>query len=296
MDRRILRISILLMLSSLLSPNCTNSNDSKEEIRLQPEIEPFQTGYLEVSDIHEIYYQLCGSPEGKPVFVIHGGPAGGCTPYMRRFFDPDKFLIVLHDQRGCGRSRPNAELRENTMQDLVEDIERLRKRLGTEKVILFDGSWGSTLSLAYAETYPENVNAMVVRGIWFATKEEEDHFWNGIPRFFPEMYESFMNALPDSAVPPNTDKILRPIQSQDQADREKYAKLYSHYEYKACGLNIRDELLDGYYGSEKNIGEIYTGALLECYYSRNGFLLEEGQAERYIQNSRHTNHESECAI
>jgi proline iminopeptidase len=280
MNRNILRISILLFLISLLSINCENPNSSKDKIRLWPEIEPFQTDYLKVSDIHKIYYELCGNPKGKPVFVIHGGPGGGCSPYMRRFFNPEKFLIVLHDQRGAGKSRPNAELRENTTQNLVEDIERLREKLKLEKIILFGGSWGSTLSLAYAETYPDNINGMVLRGIWFATKEEENHFWNGIPKFFPEMYESFINALPDSAVPPSTDKILKLIQSKNKVDREKYAKLVSRYEYKACGLNVRDEFLDEYYGLERNIDEIYTGALLECYYANNGCFLEEGQLLR----------------
>jgi proline iminopeptidase len=128
-----------------------------------------------VSDIHEIYFELCGNPKGKPVFVIHGGPGIGCSPYMRQFFNPEKFLIVLHDQRGAGKSRPNAEIRENTTQNLVEDIEQLRQKLGLEKIILFGGSWGSTLSLAYAEKYPENVSGMVLRGIWFGSKEESDN-------------------------------------------------------------------------------------------------------------------------
>jgi proline iminopeptidase len=152
MNRNILGISILLILIFLLSLNCTNNNNQKDEIRLWPGIEPFQSDYLKVSDIHEIYYELCGNPEGKPVFVIHGGPGAGCSPYMRRFFNPDKFLFVLHDQRGCGKSRPIAEIRENTTQELVEDIERLRNKLKMGKIILFGGSWGSTLSLAYAES------------------------------------------------------------------------------------------------------------------------------------------------
>jgi proline iminopeptidase len=278
----------LLILISTLSPNCTNGSGSKHETKLWPEIEPFHSGYLKVSDIHEIYYELCGNPEGKPVFVIHGGPGIGCSPYMRRFFNPEKFLIVLHDQRGSGRSKPKAELRENTIQELVEDIEQLRKKLKIGKIILFGGSWGSTLSLAYAETYPENVDGMVLRGIFFASTEEFNHIWNGIPKFFPEMAESLRNALPGySSIAvanrfPITDRLLELIQSENKADRERFAKLYSRYEYKACGLNMKDEYLDEYYGTESNVDDIYTNALIEIYYATNRCFLEEGQLLRDI--------------
>jgi proline iminopeptidase len=271
---------ILVLVTFSFLCDCQNRKDNADEISLWPEIEPFQSAYLNVSDLHEIYYELCGNPQGKPVFVIHGGPGMGCSPDMRQFFNPDKFLIVLHDQRGAGKSRPNAEIRENTTQNLVEDIERLRKKLNLEKIMLFGGSWGSTLSLAYAETYPEHVSGMVLRGIWLATKEEDNHIWNGIPKFFPEMYESFIRVLPDSALPPNTDKLLNLIQSENRANREKYAKIASRYEYKVCGLNISEESLDGYYGSEDNMAEIYTSTLIEYYYANNGCFFEEGQLLR----------------
>jgi proline iminopeptidase len=289
MNRIILRISILLILISLLSLNCTNNDGSKDETRLWPEIEPFQSGFFKVSDIHEIYYELCGNPKGLPVFVIHGGPGAGCSPYYRRFFDPDKFLIVLHDQRGCGKSKPHAELRENTTQELVEDIERLRMKLKLGKIILFGGSWGSTLSLTYAETYPDNVKGIILRGIFFASIEEEDHIWNGIPKFFPEMAESLRNALQDySSIPienrfPIADRLLELIQSENRADRERYAKLLSRYEYRACGLNMKDEYLDEYYGNESNLDQICTGALIEIYYTTNRCFLEEGQLLRDIE-------------
>ncbi len=273
---------ILIIVISVVFWNCSRNDGASDEISLWPEIEPFQSGYLKVSDIHEVYYELCGNPEGKPVFVIHGGPGTGCSPYMRQFFNPDKFLIVLHDQRGSGRSKPKAELRENTTQNLVEDIERLRKKLNLGKIILFGGSWGSTLSLAYAETYPDNIRAMVLRGIYLATREEEDNFMNVIARFFPEMNESFLNALPDSVSSPTTDNLLKLIQSQNKADREKYAKIFNRYEYKACGLNVKDELLDEYYSAESNTDDIYANALLEVYYINNGCFLEEGQILRDI--------------
>jgi proline iminopeptidase len=271
------QILILGFTISIVFWNCSRNKDTADEIRLWPEIEPFQSDYLKVSEIHKIYYELCGNPEGKPVFVIHGGPGTGCSSYMRQFFNPDKFLIVLHDQRGAGRSKPKAELGENTTQNLVEDIERLRKKLNLGKIILFGGSWGSTLSLAYAETYPGNIEGMVLRGIYLATREEEDNFMNGIPRFFPEMNEYFRDALPDSISFPTTKNLLKLIQNQNQTDREKYAKLFSRFEYKACGLNIKDELLDEYYSTDSNTDDIYTNALLEVYYIDNGCFLEEGQ-------------------
>jgi proline iminopeptidase len=201
----------------------------------------------------------------------------GCSPVMRQYFNPDKFLIVLHDQRGAGRSKPRAEIRENTTQELVEDIERLRRKLELGKIVLFGGSWGSTLSLAYAETYPENVSGMVLRGIWFGSKEESDNFWKVPPLFFPEMYKSLTDALPDSGLTINDEDILKLLQSENPAVRAKYAKLVSRYEYKACGLNITDESLDEYYGSESNLVEIYTGALFEFYYVINGCFFEEDQ-------------------
>ena len=141
---------------------------------LWPPIEPYDSGFLQVSAIHKIRYELCGSRTGKPVFVLHGGPGGSCSPYMRRFFDPDKFLIVLHDQRGAGKSTPFAEIEENTTQHLVADIERLRTHLDLDKIVLFGGSWGSTLALAYAEKYPGRVTDMVLRGIFTGTDEEID--------------------------------------------------------------------------------------------------------------------------
>jgi proline iminopeptidase len=274
------RNSLLVLVMSLFLCKCQGRKDVTNETELWPKIEPFQSGYLKVSDIHEIYYELCGNPKGKPVFVIHGGPGSSCSPYMRQFFNPDKFLIVLHDQRGAGRSKPVAEIRENTTQNLVEDIERLRQEFGFEKIILFGGSWGSTLSLAYAETYPENVNGMVLRGIWFGSKEETDNFWKVIPLFFPEMYKSLTDALPDSGLAINDKDILKLLQSENPAVRAKYAKLVSRYEYKACGLNITEASLDEYYGSENNLDEIYTGALFEFYYVTNGCFFEEDQLLR----------------
>jgi proline iminopeptidase len=191
-------ILFILTVLILSLTNCKNSTEQEEPSILWPEIEAFETGFLKVSDIHEIYYELCGNPGGIPVFVIHGGPGAGCSPYMRQFFNPEKFLIVLHDQRGCGNSKPNAELKENNTQELVKDIEKLREKLNLDKIILFGGSWGTTLSLTYAEEYPENVKAMVLRGIMLGTHEEIEMNYPRLKSYFPELYQKCLNLMPES--------------------------------------------------------------------------------------------------
>ena len=138
---------------------------------LYPEVEPFSAGWLPTGGLHEIYYEECGSVTGKPAVVLHGGPGGAINTTMRRFFDPTRWRVALFDQRGCGKSRPNASLQDNTTWTLVEDIERLRKRLGVEKWTVFGGSWGSTLALAYAEAHPERVTELVLRGIFLLRYE-----------------------------------------------------------------------------------------------------------------------------
>ena len=220
---------------------CSERRSPDNEINLWPEIEPFQTGYLKVTDIHEIYYELCGNPDGIPVFVIHGGPGAGCSPYMRRFFNPEKYLIVLHDQRGCWRSKPRLELRDNNIQALVKDIEQLRLYLELDKIVLFGGSWGSTVSLAYAEDYPANIEAMVLRGVFLATSEEFTDYYNLIGKFFPEEYQNIMDLLPDS-ITEVTDPVLKKLYQSDERNLEVITRLES----KAERLYITDKELDEY--------------------------------------------------
>src|SRR5512141_2012870 len=150
-----------------------------EEEGLFPAIEPFREGMLKVSDLHAIRWELSGTPDGVPAMVLHGGPGAGASPRMRRLFDPRKWLVVQHDQRGSGRSTPNAEVRENTTAALVEDVEKLRERLGIERMVVVGGSWGTTLALAYAERHPERVSALVLRGVFTCTRPEIDHFYHG---------------------------------------------------------------------------------------------------------------------
>ena len=162
-----------------------------------PEIEPYRTGMLPVTGGHTLYWEESGNPEGKPVLFVHGGPGGGTDPKQRRFFDPQSYRIVLFDQRGCGKSTPHASLNENTTWDLVADMERLRTHLGIEQWLLFGGSWGSTLALAYAQTHPDRVTALVLRGIFLLRKWEIDWFYQeGASRMFPDAWESYLAPIP----------------------------------------------------------------------------------------------------
>ncbi|MEO1224640.1 MAG: prolyl aminopeptidase [Pseudomonadota bacterium] len=170
---------------------------------LYPEIEPYDTGMLDAGDGHAIYWEVCGNPTGKPVIVLHGGPGSGCTPTMRRFFDPDAYRIVLFDQRGCGRSTPHAgaphvDLKANTTRHLLADIERLRKFLAIEKFLVFGSSWGSTLALAYAEKKPWLVNGIVLVGVTMTRRTEIDWLYSGVRRLRPEAWAAFQAGVPES--------------------------------------------------------------------------------------------------
>lgn len=273
-------IHILILSTALIGMIGMGCRSTPEnESGIFPEIEPYQTDYLKVSDLHKIYYELCGNREGKPAFVIHGGPGGGCSPIYRQFFNPEKFLIVLHDQRGAGRSQPVAEIRENTTQHLVEDIERLRQHLNLDKILLFGGSWGSTLALAYAETYPQNVYGMVLRGIFLATQEEMKHFYHGgVRAFFPEAYEILEKGIPPNERDNMPKALLKRVQDEDPEIRRKFSLLWAQYEYKIASLETPANLINGL--EEAPLSSYYDFSLLENYYMSHGCFLEEGQLLR----------------
>ncbi len=240
---------------------------------LQPPTQPYKTGYFKVSDVHELFYQLGGNPGGKAVMVLHGGPGAGCRPQNFRYFNPEKFHVILHDQRGSGKSKPYAELKDNTTQHLVEDIEKLRKHFKLGKVILFGGSWGSTLALAYAETYPENVAGMVLRGIFTATKKEIDHFYHGgTATHFPEVYQTLVSLLPHPEKKNYPAQLLEKLQSKDPGTRDKYAKAWAFYEGKLAFLDMPDLQLK----LMIKFWPVYAFSLIENYYMVNNCFLEEG--------------------
>ncbi len=188
-------------------PNVTIAEASGEDQQsFYPAIAPYTHGRLRVSPLHEIYYEEVGNPDGIPVLTVHGGPGGGSSPTMRRFHDPRHYRIILFDQRGCGRSTPHAELTDNTTWHLVDDIERLREHLRIDAWHLFGGSWGSTLSLTYAQAYPERVRAMVLRGIFLMRSREIQWFYqDGCNRLFPDAYQSFARQIP----PEERDDMVR---------------------------------------------------------------------------------------
>lgn len=166
---------------------------------LYPALEPFKTGFLETGDGHSIYWELCGNPHGRPALILHGGPGSGCSPEHRRLFDPKRYCVLLFDQRGCGRSRPLASLENNTTWHLVADIERLRSQLGIDRWLVFGGSWGSTLALAYAQKHTQQVSALIVRGIFTLRREElRWYYQDGASWLFPDLWADFVAPIPEA--------------------------------------------------------------------------------------------------
>jgi proline iminopeptidase len=242
---------------------------------LYPAIEPFRHGHLRVSDIHEIYYEECGNPAGKPAVFLHGGPGAGSDKRARQFFDPNHYRIVVFDQRGCGRSRPSASLIENTTWHLVADIERLRKHLGIERWLVFGGSWGSTLALAYAEAHPERVTELVLRGIFLLRYAEIRWLYqHGASEIFPDCWEAYRDAIP----PDERDDFLRAYHQRltrsDQHAALEAARAWSVWE--ASTSFLRSNLDNIRKWSEDQFA--LAVARIECHYFVNrGFLRSESQ-------------------
>ena len=237
-----------------------------------PEIEPYRTGTLRVSDLHEIYFEESGNPEGKPAVFVHGGPGGGTEPRQRRFFDPEAYRIVLFDQRGCGKSRPHAELRENTTWDLVSDMERLRAHLGIARWQVFGGSWGSTLALAYAERHPEHVTELVLRGIFLLRKQEIEWFYQrGADAIFPDAWEAYRDAIPRDERGDFLRAYHARLTHDDPAVRQAAARAWSVWEGRTSCLHENPDLV------AKSAGETFSLAFarIECHYFVNGGFFEK---------------------
>ena len=214
---------------------------------LYPEIQPYDTGTLPVDERHTLYYEQCGNPEGKPVVLLHGGPGGGCSDKMRRFHDPEKYRIVLFDQRGSGRSTPHADLVDNTTWHLVEDIETLRVKLGIDRWQVFGGSWGSTLALAYAETHPKRVTELVLRGIFMLRRWELEWFYQqGCSRLFPDAWEKYLEPIPDVERHDLMSAYHRRLTSPDEAVRLAAAKAWSVWEGATSFLHIDEDFANSH--------------------------------------------------
>lgn len=245
---------------------------------LFPDIQPFDHGVLPVDDRHRLYYEQCGNPQGKPVVLLHGGPGAGCTAKMRRFHDPSHYRIVLFDQRGAGRSTPHADLRDNTTWDLVADIERLRVHLGIERWQVFGGSWGATLALAYAETHPDRVTELVLRGIFLLRRWELEWFYQeGASRLFPEAWAKYLATIP----PPERADLIsayhRRLTSDDPATRLRAARAWSVWEGSTSFLHPDDAFIQGHETEEFAL----AFARIEAHYFVNaGFFEVEGQLLR----------------
>jgi proline iminopeptidase len=240
---------------------------------LYPDNEPFTSGWLETGGAHEIYFEQCGKRGGKPAVILHGGPGGAINPTMRRFFDPDRWCMTLFDQRGCGKSRPNASLDDNTTWALIDDIERLRAHLGVETWTVFGGSWGSTLALAYAITHPERVEALVLRGIFLLTKRELDWFYqDGASMLFPDAWARFVETIP----PAERDDLMAAYHSRlihpDRRVQARAAAAWSQWEGDT--ISIRGPEARPAKFNEVDFAVAF--ARIECHYFANqGFFPED---------------------
>ena len=245
-----------------------------EVFSLYPPIEPFNSGYME-RDGHQIYYEQCGNPNGKPAVFLHGGPGGGGSIAVRRFFNPEKYNIVIFDQRGCGRSMPHGCLENNTTWDLVDDIEALKNMLEIETWLVFGGSWGSTLSLAYSQTYPTSVSEMVLRGIFMLRKKELDWFYQeGASKIFPEAWEKFLEPI-DVNQHDNLMSAYHKIFTSDDEDKKLSAAIaWSVWEGSTSSLSYNPEMANSF--SDPKFALAF--ALIENHYFVNkGFLEDENQ-------------------
>ncbi|MEM7137621.1 MAG: prolyl aminopeptidase [Myxococcota bacterium] len=252
---------------------------------LFPDIAPFDAGHLRVDDRHSVYYEQCGNPAGKPAVFVHGGPGGGSHPVHRRFWDPSAYRIVLFDQRGCGRSTPHAELADNTTWHLIADMERIREHLGIDRWQLFGGSWGSTLSLAYAQQHPERVTELVLRGIFLLRRREIDWYYQeGAGRIFPEAWQKFLAPIPDDERGDMVRAYHTRLTSPDREVRMEAARAWSTWEGSTSRL-VPDPSLIARTGEDR-FAEAF--ARIECHYFRNdGFFDDDQQLLRDIHKIRH---------
>ncbi|HEY1880440.1 MAG TPA: prolyl aminopeptidase [Caulobacteraceae bacterium] len=240
---------------------------------LYVETEPFAAGWLRAGR-HEIYYEECGVPVGRPAVVLHGGPGGAINPTMRRFFDPSRWRMTLFDQRGCGRSRPVASLEDNTTWDLVDDIERLRERAGVERWTVFGGSWGSTLALAYAIRHPERVQALILRGVFLLTRRELDWFYQqGASMMFPDAFERFAAPIPIEEHGDMVSAYYSRLTGSDPKIRAACAAAWSQWEGDTLSLR-------GPQARPAKFNEVAFAlafARIEChYFAHHGFFPEDG--------------------
>ncbi len=249
---------------------------------LFPAITPYASGFLNVDNPHEVYWEQCGNPDGVPVVFIHGGPGGGCSPQHRQYFDPDYYRIILFDQRGAGRSTPLAHLENNTTQDLINDIEKLRNHLSIDKWHIFGGSWGSTLGLAYAAQHADKCTSMILRGIFLMEQEEINWFLYGIKNIFPEAWEQFAEIIPESERDDLLNAYYKRFTDEDKAVQMEAAMSWSLYESACSSLIPNYETIT----TDDQKDQALAIAKLECHYFKTQMISEKDSLINKIDKFR----------
>lgn len=244
---------------------------------LFPEIKPYKRHQLKVSEIHELYVDEAGNPDGLPVLFVHGGPGSACDASSRRFYDPSNYRIITFDQRGCGRSTPHSSLEENTTEDLIEDIEKIRQYLAVEQFVLFGGSWGSTLSLLYAQRYPQHVHAMVLRGIFLCRQVDLDWLYrDGANRIFPDNWDEFQRAIPEAERGDLVEAYYNRLTGEDELARMAAAKAWSAWEGNCSKLRPSAEAMAKFTKPHNAMAL----SRIETHYFMNKGFIEENQILR----------------
>jgi proline iminopeptidase len=259
------------------------TRSSSSDACLFPEIEPYASGRIPLDAVHVMQWEACGNPNGIALVFLHGGPGGGCLPYHRRFYDPAFWNIVLYDQRGAGRSTPTAELVDNTTQHLVADLERLRIDRGIERWVVFGGSWGSTLALAYAEAHPDRVLGLVLRGIFLATEREIDWFMHGMRNIFPEAWRTFVEALPPAERADLLGNYYRRLTVPEPAVHLPAARAWDRFEGACTTLLPAAEPLNRFDGDSAALAI----ARIEAHYFVHQGFLAPNQLLNGIEKIRH---------
>ena len=253
--------------------------------QLYPPRQPYNEGYLKVSDLHTIHFEESGNPQGKPIVLLHGGPGGGCPPFYRQYFDPEKWRLIMFDQRGCGQSKPHAELQENNTWNLVSDIEKLREYLNIEQWVVFGGSWGSTLSLAYSQSHPDRCKGLILRGIFMLRQKEIRWFYQeGASYIFPDAWEEYVKPIPMNERDDMLTAYYKRLTNPDAQIRLEAARAWSIWEASTSRLLLDPDLMRKF--GQEQFAEAF--ARIECHYFINkGFLEIEEQLLLNVDRIRH---------
>lgn len=251
---------------------------------LYPPVKPYVTHHIDVDEVHTLYIEESGNPAGLPVVFLHGGPGAGCAPYHRQYFDPEKYRIVLFDQRGCGKSTPHASLENNTTWDLVADIEQIRQHLKIDKWVVFGGSWGSTLGLLYAQAHPQSVSALILRGIFLARDKDIQWFYQqGTSRLFPDYWAHFVEPIPQEDRGNMLEAYYRQLTGDDEFQKLRAAKAWSIWEGMTATLQADESVIKSFSAPHTAL----SVARIECHYFMHDSWLKPNQIINHIEKIRH---------